>query len=42
MKVSTVDEMRNLDKVAAEDLDFELIPICYSQYTSDNFVTLDC
>ena len=42
MKFSTVDEMRNLDKIAAEDLNFEAVNIDYSQYTSDNFIILDC
>jgi len=42
MKVSTVDEMRNLDKVASEDLSFKVVNINYSQYTSDNFIALDC
>lgn len=42
MKVSTVDEIRNLDKSAAEDLNFEAVNIDYSKYTSGNFITLDC
>jgi len=29
-------------KVAAEDLNFEVVPIDYSKYTSNNFITLDC
>ena len=40
--MSTVNEMRNLDKVTAHDLNFEAVNIDYSQYTSDNFIILDC
>lgn len=33
---------KEISKVAAKDLDFEAVNINYSQYTSGNFVTLDC
>jgi len=42
LKVSTVNEIRNLDKVAAEDLNFEVVPIDHSRHVSGNFITLDC
>jgi len=42
MKVSTVAQMRDLDRRATEDLDFEAVNINYSQYTLDGFISLDC
>ncbi len=36
------NESRKIERVVAEDLNFEAVNINYSQYTSDNFVTLDC
>ncbi|GAI02407.1 unnamed protein product, partial [marine sediment metagenome] len=31
-----------ISEVVAENLSFKVVPIDYSKYTSDNFITLDC
>jgi len=36
------NESRRIERVVAEDLNFEVVNINYSQYTSGNFITLDC
>jgi len=36
------NESRKIERVAAEDLHFEVVNINYSKYTSGNFINLDC
>lgn len=36
------NKSREIKRVAAEDLNFEVVNINYSQYISGNFITLDC
>lgn len=36
------NEFKKIGRVVAEGLNFEVLNIDYSQYISDNFITLDC